>query len=189
MLNSVANLPHSHESSHVQPFFCLPLWESNWKWIGLSHCHLTSRSCLKDTPHSSWTQPSLSLTRSQGWKTCWVLCFWRAVISRSCHTGGFALCAPVYPSKLKCLLKCHYFRSRKFLTKIQALSLNVFSQTGGDIQSLKKQKLCNNKAPFVGSLFFLVHSKALWVLRKRPEKCTWGLLDISLKAFWCYEWA
>lgn len=38
-------------------FFCLPLWESNWKWISLSHCHLTSRSCLKDAPHSSWRSP------------------------------------------------------------------------------------------------------------------------------------
>lgn len=164
-LNSVANLPHSHESSHVQPFFAC-LFEKATESECLSHCPLTSRSCLKDAPHSSSTQPSLSLTHSQGWKTCWVLCFWHAVIIQELPYRWFcSLCASL-PKHIEMFTEMpwqNYFRSRKFLTKIQALSLHVLSQTGGDIQALKKKKpltinhlfIVSLFEPFVGSLFFL----------------------------------
>lgn len=105
-LNSVANLPHSHESSHVQPFLlaCLIKQLKVNRFESLSpHFKKLFKRCS-----------SQALGRSPVWAWCSlkagkrrVLCFWRAVISRSCYTGGFALCAPVYTSKLKCLLKCH----------------------------------------------------------------------------------
>ncbi len=105
-LNSVANLPHLHESSHVQPFFAC-LFEKATVSECLSHCPLTSRSCLKRCSSQLLEAAQSELDALSRLENVLSFVLLTRVISRNCHTGGFALCAPVYPSTLKCLLKCH----------------------------------------------------------------------------------
>jgi len=58
-----------HMKALTYGLFCLPLWETNWKWIILSHCNLTSRSCWKDA------------------LGCSPICAWRALKARK-HTDS-----------------------------------------------------------------------------------------------------
>lgn len=140
-------------------FFALPLSETDWKWIVLSHCNLTSRSCLKDAPRSSWMQPNLCLTCSQGWRTHWVFV---VVVSGSLLYRGVAI-------EVVLLLVHQLTKKNEMFTEMQwqhlfqvqkvpdknpsAVFTRTYSNRWWYPSSKEKIKLCKNKAPFVGSLF------------------------------------
>ncbi len=141
-------------------FFCLPffacLFEKATVSECLSHCPLTSRSCLKRCSSQLLEAAQSELDALSRLENVLSFVLLTQVISRNCHTGGFALSAPVYPSTLKCLLKCHDNIILGPESSWQKSKHCLYTYLMWWYPSSKKtNNLSNNKAPFVGSLFFL----------------------------------
>lgn len=156
----------------MHDLFCLPLWETDWKWIILSHRNLTSRSCLKAAPSQLLNAVQSVLDVLSRLENTLTRCYIHELPYR-----GFCSLSARLPRQIEMFTEVlwqHLFQVQKVPYK--------------NLYFVKQVVISNQTVTMKHHLLvvFLVHSE---VLRKRPEKCTWGLLDISLKAFWCYEWA